>query len=126
MNICLIHGRHVAREVLARALSSRLGAEVVDFSCCEGALASPLDCYDVFVVYNNFRGKMSGARGVTKIKAQNPDAFIVGVSSTPGFDKQFLPAGADACILRAGNEITELVSVIQKGVKCDAWCVRET
>jgi hypothetical protein len=62
MKVCLIHGKRVAREVLTRALSSKLGAEVTNFSCCERALASSLD-YDVFVVYNNFRGKMSGVRG---------------------------------------------------------------
>ena len=117
MNICLIHGKRKARAVLTRALSSRLGAEVVDFSCCEGALASPLDYYDVFVVYNNFRGRMGGVKGVAEIRAQNPDAFIVGVSSTPGFDKRFLSAGADAFVLRAGNEVVELASVIQKNVK---------
>ena len=117
MIVCLIHGKRKAREVLTRALSSRLGAEVVDFSCCERALVSPLDYYDVFVVYNNLRGKMSGVRGVMKIRAQNPAAFIVGVSSTPGCDEQFLPAGADAFVLRAGNEVAELASVIRKGVR---------
>jgi DNA-binding NarL/FixJ family response regulator len=113
MKICLIHERRIAREVLARALSSKLGAEVTYFSCCERALASSLD-YDVFVVYNNFRRKMSGIRGVTKIRGRNPDAFIIGVSSTPNLDQRFLPAGADAFVLRAGNEVQELVSVIRR------------
>jgi hypothetical protein len=114
MKICLIHGKRVAREVLSRALSSRLGAEVTCFSCCEIALDSLLGSYEVFVVYNNFRRKMSGARGVTKIRGQSPGAFIVGVSSTPNFDRQFLPAGADAFVLRAGNEVQELVSIIRQ------------
>jgi hypothetical protein len=113
MKICLINGRRVAREVLTRALSSKLEAEVTYFSCCERALESSLD-YDVFVVYNNFRGKMSGVRGVMKIRGRNPRAFIVGVSATPNLDKQFLPAGADAFILRAGNEVQELVNVIRQ------------
>jgi len=117
MNICLIHGKRKARAVLTRALSSRLGAEVVDFSCCEGALASPLDYYDVFVVYNNFRGRMGGVKGVAEIRAQNPDAFIVGVSSPPGVHKRVLSAGADAWVLRAGNEVVGLTRVIQKNVK---------
>ncbi len=116
MNICLIHSKRVGREVLARALSSRLGAEVTGFSFCENALSCSLD-YDVFVVYNNFRRKMSGVRGVEKIRARNRDAFIVGVSSTPNLDKRFLPAGADAFLLRAGNEVNELVGIIQKGIK---------
>jgi hypothetical protein len=113
MKICLIHGKRVAREVLARALSGKLGAEVTHFSCCERALASSLG-YDVFVVYNNFRGKMSGVRGVAKIRGRKPNAFIVGASSAPNFDRHFLPAGADAFLLRAGNEIQELVSIIRR------------
>ena len=115
MNICLIHGKHVGREVLARALASQLGAEVTEFSSCESALSCSLD-YDVFVVHNNFRRKMSGVRGVTKIRARQPDAFIVGVSSTPNNERQFLPAGADAFVLRAGNEVEELCRVIRQKV----------
>jgi DNA-binding NarL/FixJ family response regulator len=114
MKICLIHGRRVAREVLTRALSSKLGAEVTSFPCCEDILESSLD-YDVFIVYNNFsKKKMSGVRGVAKIRGRNPYAFIVGVSSTPSYVHQFLPVGADACVLRAGNEVQELVSVIRQ------------
>ena len=112
MNICLIHGKRVGREVLARALSSRLGADVEGFSCCENALACSLD-YDVFVVYNNFRKRMSGIRGVAKIRARQQDAFIVGVSSTPNNDRRFLPAGADAFLLRAGNEVEEMIEIIR-------------
>ena len=113
MNICLIHGKHVGREVLVRALSSRLDADVTGFSCCENALECSLDYYDVFVVYNNFRKKMSGVRGVTKIKARKPEVFIVGVSSSPNNDQRFLAAGADAFLLRAGNEVEELVEIIR-------------
>jgi len=113
VNICLIHGKHVGREVLVRAISSRLDADVEGFSCCENALACSLENYDVFVVYNNFRKKMSGVRGVAKIRARKPEAFIVGVSSTPNNDRRFLPAGADAFLLRAGNEVEELVKIIR-------------
>ncbi len=113
MKICIIHSRYTAREVLSRALSSRLGADVTGFSCCENALASSLN-YDVFVVYNNFRKKMSGVRGVAELRARKSEAFIVGVSSTPNFDRRFLPAGADAFLLRAGNEIEELVEIIRR------------
>jgi len=112
MNICFIHGKRVGREVLVRALSSRLDADVTEFSCCENALECSLD-WDVFVVYNNFRKKMSGVRGVREIRARKPEAFIVGVSSTPNNDKRFLSAGADAFVLRAGNEVEELVEIIR-------------
>ena len=118
MKICLVHAKRVAREVLARALASGLCVDVETYSCCEDALACSLD-YDVFVVYNNFRKRMSGVRGVAEIRARKPAAFIVGVSSTPGFDRRFLSAGADGAVLRAGNEVEELVRIIQKGVKCD-------
>ncbi|MDY6875183.1 MAG: hypothetical protein SWK90_03135 [Chloroflexota bacterium] len=112
MKICLIHARRVAREVLARALTSKLGADVTWFSSCEDAVACSMD-YDVFVVYNNFRKGMGGVRAVTKIRELRPDAFIVGVSSTPKFHRRFLPAGADAFLLRAGNEVEELVKIIR-------------
>ena len=115
--ICLIHGKRKAREVLTRALSFKLNAEVVDFSSCERALVSSLDGHDAFVVYNNFRGRMNGVRGIEKIRSERPDVFIVGVSSTPGFGQQMLPAGANLFILRAGNEVTELIGAIRKGTK---------
>ena len=112
MNICLIHGKRVGREVLVRALSSRLDADVTGFFCCENTLECSLD-YDVFVVYNNFRKKMSGVRGVAKIRARKTEVFIVGVSSTPNNDKRFLAAGADAFLLRAGNEVEEMIEIIR-------------
>jgi DNA-binding NarL/FixJ family response regulator len=113
VNICLVHGRNTAREVLARALSYKLGANVAHFACCENVLASSLD-YDVFIVYNNFRKKMNGVRGVTEIRARKPDAFIIGVSSIPNFHRRFLPAGANAFLLKAGNEIEELARLVRR------------
>jgi len=114
MKICLIHGKRIAREVLTRALSSGPGVEVVDFPSCESALSSSLLDYDVFIVYNNFRRKMSGIQGVKEIKSQNPEALIIGVSSNPSFYKRFLSSGADVAVLRAGNEIGELRRIIQQ------------
>ena len=113
MKICLIHGKRVGREVLARALASKLGAEVMHFASCESTLASSslLD-YDVFIVYNNFRRKMNGVQGVKKIGSLNPDAFVIGITSNPGFRKRFLSAGADVTVLRAGNEVEELARII--------------
>jgi DNA-binding NarL/FixJ family response regulator len=113
MKICIVHKRDTAGEVLSRALSYRLGAEVTCFTCCENALASALD-YDVFIVYNNFRKKMNGVRGVASIRARKPQAFIVGVSSIPNFQRKFIPAGADAFLLKAGNEIGELVDIVRR------------
>ena len=116
MKICLIHGKRVAREVLARALASRLSADVEVYSCCENALACSLD-YEVFVVYNNFRQKKSGVRGVAEIRIRKPEALIIGVSGSPNSHKRFLLAGADAFLLRAGNEIEELVGIIRRIVE---------
>jgi len=113
MKICLIHARRAAGEVLARALSCRLNAEVDVFSYCENALATALD-YDVFVVYNNFQKKMTGFQGVKKIRARKPQAFIVGVTSNPNLTRKFISVGADTFLLRAGNEIAELVGIVRQ------------
>ena len=111
MKICLINGNRLAREVLTKALVGRLGADVTAFPCCENALAGSLD-YDVFVVYNNFNKRMTGMKGVTNIRARKADAYILGVSSTPNFDKKFIPAGANAFLLRSGNEVEELIELL--------------
>jgi len=116
MKICLIHGKRIASEVLTKALSSGLGAEVVHFPSCESALTSSLLDYDVFIVYNNFRRKMSGIQGVKEIESLNPEALIIGVSSNPSFYKRFLSCGADVAVLRAGNEIGELHRIIRQEV----------
>lgn len=116
MKICLIHGRRVAREVLARALASRLNAEVDEFFCCENALATSLD-YDVFVVYNNFRKKMNGFRGAAEIRGRKSQAFVLGVTSNPNLKGRFKSAGADVVLLRSGNEIAELVGIVYSNVR---------
>jgi len=116
MKICLIHGKRVAGEVLTRALSSGLNAEVVHFPSCESALTASLLDYDVFVVYNNFRRKMSGIQGVKEIRSLNPEALIIGASSNPSFYQRFLSSGADVAVLRAGNEIDELRRIIHQRV----------
>lgn len=112
MRIGIAHAHHPTRQVLARALASRLQAEVETFSCIEDALLSPVTM-DAFVVYNNFGHHMDGVTGVAYIRAQWPGAFIIGVSYKPYFQKLFLAAGADAFLLRAGNEIAELVGLIR-------------
>ncbi|HLF25116.1 MAG TPA: hypothetical protein VJG32_02170 [Anaerolineae bacterium] len=119
MKISIAHGHRPTREVLARALASQLQAEVTPFSSVENVLVSSLD-YDIFVVYNNFERNMDGITGVSKIREQKPHAFIIGVSYKPYYEKKFLPAGADAFLLRAGNEIEELVRIIQTHPKSHA------
>ncbi len=114
MRICFIHREHEDREVLIRALSFKLNAEVMSFSSCEHALASSLDGYDVFVVYSNGQGKMSGGvGGIRSIRSKRPDAFIVGVSSALNRDWQMIPAGADTLVLRTGHETTRLISATE-------------
>jgi hypothetical protein len=108
--IAIVHSDKPASEVLSKALASRFDADVVTFSNCENLLASSMD-YDVFVVYNNFGKKMTGMCGVRECK---PQAFIVGVTGMPSIVRQFVKARADAALLRAGNEVAELVKVIQK------------
>ena len=116
MKICLVHGHRSSREVIYRGLRQGFGTEVVTYSCCEDVLASPLD-YDVFVVYNNFGPrKMRGIKGTTRIREYRADAFIVGVTTTPHFRKRFLKAGANVALLRAGNEIAELIGIIRRRV----------
>lgn len=119
MRICIIHARRPAREVLTRALTLRLNAEVDAYSYCENALAASLN-YDQFVVYNNFRKKMSGFGGVKRIRNRKPNAFIVGVTSNPNFTDKFISAGADSTLLRAGNEIAELVELLRHAQETSA------
>lgn len=116
MKISIVHGHGPTREILARALASRLNAEVTPFSCVENVLASSMS-YDLFIVYNNFERNMNGITGVSQIRKRKPHALIIGVSYKPYFEKKFLPAGADAFLLRAGNEIEELVKMIKNHPK---------
>lgn len=112
IKIGVAHMHDPTREVLVRALTNRLNAEVTGFAYVEDVLNSSMQ-YDVLVVYNNFGHKMDGVTGVARIRARKPQAFIIGVSPTPHFDRKFLPAGANAFLLRAGNEIEELVRMIK-------------
>jgi hypothetical protein len=116
MKAAIVNSHIPTAEVLARALASRLNVDVMTFSCIENVLASSMD-YDIFAVYNNFGHKITGVRGVALIRDRKPRAFIVGVSYSPNFEHKFLLAGADAFILRAGNEVGELVAIIQKHLK---------
>jgi Zn finger protein HypA/HybF involved in hydrogenase expression len=117
VKIALAHGDYPAREVVARGISHKLnaagrtGAEVLVFSCVENLLVSSMD-YEVFVVYNDFKKKMGGLSGIREIRRLKPEVLIIGVSATPNYDRKMLPAGANAFVLLAGNEITETAELI--------------
>jgi DNA-binding NarL/FixJ family response regulator len=113
MQIALIHGQRPAREVLQRALASKLSEDVTEFGSVEDLLLSSMQ-YDVLVVYNALGHHLNGTQGVSEIRKRLPDAFIVGVSNKPNVDHIFLSAGADAFLLRSGNEIQELADLIRK------------
>ena len=114
MKIALVSGAYPRRELVARGISHKLGGiPVQPFSCCEDLLASSMD-YQAFIIYNNFDHKMGGVAGVHEIRKRAPGAFIAGISPIPYMERQFLPAGADAFLLLAGNEITELTELILK------------
>jgi hypothetical protein len=48
---------------------------------------------------------------VARVRSLARHVFIVGVSPTPYFDRKFVPAGADAFLLPAGNEVAELSDI---------------
>ncbi len=113
MQMALIHKDHIAREILVRGLQPRLHLTVQDYSCVEDLMLGKLP-YDVYVVYKDLGHKMNGVQGVKMIREQKPKALIIGVSNTPNADREFLPAGADAFLLRSGNEVHELGNLILK------------
>jgi DNA-binding NarL/FixJ family response regulator len=112
MNISIVHAHPPAREVLVRALANKLSAQVTDFCCVEDLLSSSMN-YDVFVVYSNLGHRMTGAKGVVEIRFQKPNAFIIGASDNPNAHSKFQKAGVNAFLLRSGNEIAELIGLIQ-------------
>ncbi|MBI4671076.1 MAG: response regulator [Chloroflexi bacterium] len=113
--IALIHKDHAAREILARALHRRLHSMVTDYSCIEDLMLTELH-YDVFVVYKDLGHHLNGVQGVKLIREKKPDALIIGVSNMPNTDREFLPAGANAFLLRSGNEVEELQELILKKI----------
>jgi len=116
MKVSIIHSHTPTAEVLAKAIVMRLHYDATTFSCIENALNSSMD-YEAFVVYNNFGHKLSGIKGVAKIRQERPEALIIGVSYRPYLARQFLPAGADAFILRAGNEVDEMLRLLREHPK---------
>lgn len=113
LRICVICGQRVPREVLCRALALELEADVEWYASCEDALCSEAD-YDVLVVYDYFgMGRMNGPQGVLRLRAVRPRAYIIGVTSNPGFDKQFLWSGADFATLMHDRPIKRIVALIR-------------
>lgn len=113
MKVSIVNPQRVAREVLRRGLATKLQAEVVDFPTLEDLFLSSME-YDVFIIYSNFGRMTSGEKGIKQVRDARPQAFIIGVSSVPNANRKMGPAGADAFLLRAGNELEELVNIIQK------------
>lgn len=116
MKIALLHPHRVMREMLIRAIAARAEAEIVGFSSFEDLFASSMS-YDVFVLYNMFgREKMDRYEGVKWIRGMKPNALILSMIHIRFFDHKFSPPGADAIHLKVGDEIKEVVRVIQTGV----------
>lgn len=117
MKISLVHPHRLTREVLARTLTLRLGASVVDFSNLEDLLSSSMD-YDVFVLYNIFgRTKLDRWEAVPWIRTNKPEALIISMVHHRFFNRRHASPGGDAVLLNVGNETEDLIKVIQKGVK---------
>ncbi len=113
LRICVVCGQRVPREVLCRALARELEADVDWYASCEDALCSEAD-YDVLVVYDYFgMGQMNGPQGVLRLRAVRPRAYIIGVTSNPGFDKQFLWSGADFAILMQDRPLARIIALIR-------------
>lgn len=111
LQIALVHKDRAAREILMRALRKRLHAGITDFSCIEDLMLTELR-YDVFVVYKDLGHRLNGVQGTQLIREKKRAALILGVSNTPNTDREFLAAGADAFLLRSGNEVQELGNLI--------------
>jgi hypothetical protein len=114
MKISVIHPHRATRDVLTRALSVKLNAEVVGFSCLENLLSSSMD-YDVFVVYNMFgRVKMDRWEGVKWIRAQKPNAMVISMIHRRFFDRKNSPPGADAVFMCAGDEVDSVARLAKE------------
>jgi len=114
--ICIICGHHMVREILGRALARELRAEVDPYTCCEDALCSDLD-HDIYVVYDQFgKGRMNGPQGTKRLRVIRPDAYVLGVTHNPGFDKQFLRAGADTALVLGKHPVKRIVHVVRERI----------
>jgi hypothetical protein len=113
LRICLICGHRVSRQALSRVLAREFQAEVDVYTSCEDALCSELD-HDVFVVYDHFgRRRINGPVGARRLRVVRPDAYVVGVTTNPGIDKQFVRSGADTAILVGEHAIRRIVDIVR-------------
>jgi DNA-binding NarL/FixJ family response regulator len=117
MRISIVHSHRLTRQVMCKALSAKLDAEVVDFSSIEELLDSSMN-YDVFIVYNMFgREKLDRWEGVKWIRAQKPDALVISMIHQRFFDRKDAPPSSDAVLFCAGDDIDGLVALIKKNYK---------
>jgi hypothetical protein len=114
MRISIAHPHHFTREVLAKVLSNKLGAEVLAFSCLEDLLDSSMD-FDVFVVYSSFDPhKMDRMDGIRWIRHLRPEALVISMIHRAFFERKQAPPGADLITFCAGDDIPSVVKLIQK------------
>jgi DNA-binding NarL/FixJ family response regulator len=114
--ICVICGHRMSRRVLRQVLAREFEAEVELYGSCEDALCSELD-HDVFVIYDYFgKRTMNGPQGTRRLRVIRPDAYIVGVTANPGFDKQFMTAGADTALVAGERSTKKIVRVVRERV----------
>lgn len=113
MRISIVHSQRPARQVLTRALAVRLKAEVVDFPHIDDLLTSSMN-YDVFILYSNLGPGPGRMQRIPEIRKLKPNAFVIAVTYVPNSEHKYRSLGADAVLLRAGNEIEELTNLIQK------------
>jgi len=115
MKIALVHSHRVTREMLVRAIAAKVAAEVVEFSSFEDLFASSMN-YDVFVLYNVLgREKLERWESVKWIRTMKPQALILSMVHYKFFDRKYMPPGADAIHMRVGEEIAQMIRLIQSG-----------
>ena len=117
MRIALVHPHRVTREMLIRAIAAKVEAEVVEFGSLEDLFVSSMN-YDVFVLYNIFgREKLDRHEGVKWIRGMKPQALVLSMVHYKYFDRKYMPPGADAILMRVGDEIRQVTQLIQTGVQ---------
>ena len=113
MRIAIAHAHRLTREVLAKVISNRLGAESVTFCCLEDLFASSMN-YDVFIVFNQFGvNKMDGWQGAKWLRHNKPDARVIFMNQKRFFERKFLPPGTDQWLFCPDDDMDELVKMVK-------------
>ena len=116
LRVCVVCSHRLSRRILSQVLLRELGAEADLYASCEDALCSDLD-HDVYVVYDYFGKRyMNGPQGTRRLRIIRPDAYVLGVTANPGFDKQFIQAGADTAIVAGERATKQIVHVVRERV----------